>query len=83
MELTEAEQAILERYREKTHLAGGARLGYVLRRDAILYHRQRRPDLDWEGALQALVEKGILKASDKGDFYFLSQAGVEALGPGA
>ncbi len=71
-----AEDIILDRYYEKCRMAGGPRKGYVLRKEAILYDAG---DSDLEPGLDALVEAGLLKASESGNFYFLTEAGVERL----
>lgn len=77
MELSSAERVVMERFAEKTHMAGGARAGYMLRRDAVTYGRDPRLDID--GALRGLVERGLLAASDSGAFLYLTTAGAEAL----
>ncbi len=79
-----AQNIILDRYAEKCRLAGGPRVGYVLRKEAILYFAEDHPDLDLEAGLEALVENGMVKSSESGEFYFLTAAGVEKIGgPGA
>ncbi len=80
MELTPSERAVLDRYAEKCHLAGGPRVGYVLRERAIRYHEGEHPELDFDAALTGLVEKDLLKAGEGGEFYFLTAAGAELLG---
>lgn len=75
-----ARDIILDRYAEKCRLAGGPRVGYVLRKQAILYAAEDHPETDLESGLEDLVEDGLLKSSETGDFYFLTAAGVEKIG---
>ena len=77
--MTTADRVILERYRDKCHLAGGVRAGYVLRRRAILLAGEDHPDLDLEAGLDSLVEQELLKANDDGSFFFLTATGVEKI----
>ena len=81
MTTTPAEQIILQRFREKCRLAGGPRAGFVLRHGAVMYVQHRHPEIDLEEGVASLIERGLLKASESGDFLFLSEAGVEALSP--
>jgi hypothetical protein len=74
-----APEILLERYREKCHMAGGPRAGFVLRRRALLYVQSEHPDLDLEAGISTLEDQGLLKSSESGSFLFLTQAGVEAL----
>jgi hypothetical protein len=76
MEPTSIELAVLERYREKCASAGGPREGYVLRRRAIELGAPGASAQDVDSALGGLVERGLLAASEKKDFYFLTAAGV-------
>ncbi len=75
-----ARKIILDRYSEKCRLAGGPRVGYVLRKQAILYIAEDYPGVDLEAGLVALIEDGLIKPSESGDFYFLTAAGVEKIG---
>ena len=75
-----AEEILLERYRQKCRMAGGPRPGFVLRRRALLYIQPRHPGVDLAAGVTKLEEKGLIKASESGDFVFLTAAGVEALG---
>lgn len=75
-----AKDIILDLYAEKCRLAGGPRVGYVLRKQAILYVAGDHPDADLESGLDALVEDGLVKPNESGDFYFLTAAGVEKIG---
>ena len=75
-----AADIILDRYAEKCRLAGGPRVGYVLRKQAILYVADDHPGVDLEAGLQSLVEAGLVKANESGEFYFLTAAGVEKMG---
>ena len=78
-----AEDLILDRFRQKCQAAGGPRTGFVLRRAAILYVQDRHPEASLTDGIDSLVENGVLKASESGDFLFLSAAGVELLGGSA
>ena len=77
MDYSTDELAVLQRFSEKTHIAGGARAGYVLRKRALSV--AEAPGFDADSALAGLVEKGVLAASESGDFLFLTEQGVEAL----
>lgn len=77
-----AQKIILERYAEKCRIAGGLRVGFVLRRQAILYVAGDYPGVDLEAGLAALIEDGMIKSSDSGDFCFLTAAGAEKIGGG-
>ncbi len=77
------EDQILDRFRQKSASAGGPRAGYVLRRYAIARGVEEADPEAVEAALGALVERGLLAASEKRDFYFLTAAGVEAIGGGS
>lgn len=78
MQRSNAENVVMERFAEKTHMVGGARAGYMLRRAAVKVVDD--PELDIDGAVQALIERGLLAASENGEFLYLTEAGVEALG---
>jgi len=75
-----AQKIILARYAEKCRLAGGPRVGYVLRKQAILYDADDYPGVDLEAGLAALIEDGMIRPSESGDFCFLTAAGVEKIG---
>ena len=77
MDLSAAERAVLQRYHEKTRMAGGPRKGYVLRQGAIRHREDGENDLG--AALDGLVEKGVLSASEDRRFFFLTDSGVELL----
>ncbi len=79
MDLTLEERVILDRFEEKCRMAGGPRSGYMLRKRAILYIRDDHPDLDLERGLEALRQKEMLVASEKGDLIYLTEAGAEKL----
>ena len=79
MELSPAEQAVLERYHEKTRIAGGPRSGFVLRQDSIRYAEADRGAGDLAAGLRGLVEKGVLAASEDRRFFFLTESGAELL----
>ena len=78
--MSAATEIILDRFREKCRMAGGLRVGFVLRKDAILYLADEHPDVDFEAGLGQLVEDELLKVNESGDFYFLSATGAEKLG---
>ena len=79
MEYSQVEQAILQRFVEKSRLAGGPRPGYMLRRRAIRDVNRYAADLDLGAGLEGLVEKGILQPNDGGDLFYLTERGVETL----
>lgn len=79
MELTPVERVILDRYYEKSRMAGGPRTGYMLRKQAVTCLGGEHPDLDFEAGLAALAEKGLLLPSESGALYYLTEAGCEAL----
>jgi len=75
MDLTDAEQTVMQRFAHKTHIAGGAKAGYVLRRQTIL----SGAETEVEGGIAALVERGLLTVSDGGEFVYLTEDGAAAL----
>jgi len=77
MDLSAAEQIVMDRFREKTHIAGGPRAGYVLRREAVAYAQE--PGFDLDAALATLVEQGLLASSEGGEWIYLTESGTEAL----
>lgn len=79
MELSPSERAVWGRFYEKCRIAGGAAAGYVLRRGALraLEDGERAADVD--GALAALVDKGLLLKAEDGVRYLLTEAGAEQL----
>ena len=79
MELSPAERAVLQRYHEKTRIAGGPRNGFVLRQEAIRYDEARRGAGDLGVGLDSLLEKGVLSASEDRRFFFLTESGVALL----
>lgn len=79
MQRAAIERAILERYRDKCAMAGGLREGYVLRRRAIGLGVSGASAEDVDLALSGLVDRGLLAASEKRDFYFLTASGVREL----
>ena len=79
MELNASEQAVLDRFREKCRIAGGPKPGYNMRRDSICFFSAETPDLDLDGALALLAEKGLLKPNETGDRFILTAAGAELL----
>jgi hypothetical protein len=75
-----AQKIILDRYAEKCRMAGGPRVGYVLRKQAILFAAEEHPGVDLVAGLDDLIDGGMLKSSESGEFYFLTAAGVEKIG---
>lgn len=72
---SQVEQAILARFKERCHRAGGVEPGYGMRAKAI--GLAFPPGTDVEGTLKGMVEKGWLKANAAGTWYFLSADGAE------
>jgi len=79
MELSGVEEVILDRFHEKSRMAGGARNGYMLRKQTVCVLENDYPDLDFEAGLESLAGKGLLLASESGSLFYLSEAGVEAV----
>jgi DNA-binding IclR family transcriptional regulator len=76
MDLSQAEQAVLERYKERCHRAGGVQAGFGMRAKAIRYSAPESA-AEIDRALQGMVEKGWLKPNAAGTWYFLTAAGAE------
>lgn len=72
---SQAEQIVLDRFRQRCHIAGGVQVGYGMRGEAIRYGQPSGIDLD--SALLGMVEKGWLKVNAAGTWYFLTAEGVE------
>ena len=81
MDLSATERALMDRFAQKTQIAGGASKGYVLRRQALAY--ERGADFDLEGGLAKLVERGLLTTSESGDFVYLTEQGADSLVAGS
>ncbi len=79
MDLTTVEQVILDRFYEKSRMAGGPRTGYMLRKQAVVCVADDHPDLDFEAGLDSLTEKGLLLTAESGSLYYLSETGSEAV----
>lgn len=79
MDQSKAEQAVLARYKERGHRAGGVQAGFGMRAKAIRYLAPPAPEAaaDIDRALQGMVEKGWLKPNAAGTWYFLTEAGAE------
>jgi len=75
MDSSQTEQAILARFKERCHRAGGVQVGYGMRAQAIRLAQPRGADVD--SALSAMVEKGWLKMNAAGTWYFLTADGAE------
>lgn len=75
MGLSQVEQTVLARFKERCHRAGGVQIGYGMRAQAIRLAQPRGTDVD--SALNAMVEKGWLKANAAGTWYFLTADGAE------
>ena len=78
MDLSVAEQTVMDRFQEKTRIAGGPKAGYVLRRAAVGYGQE--PDFDLDTALAALVDREFLTSSEGGEWIYLTQEGADSLG---
>ena len=75
MNLSQTEQAVLARFKERCHRAGGVQVGYGMRAQAIRLGLPRGTDVD--SALSAMVEKGWLKPNAAGTWHFLTADGAE------
>lgn len=84
MELSKAEQVILNRFRERCHIAGSVQRGYGMRAQAIRYVQPEHPGVDLDAGLGEMVQKGWLKINEARTWYYLTEEGVEqvkAAGP--
>jgi hypothetical protein len=79
MELSRVESAVLARFTEKCRAAGGPQPGQQMRRATLRSIAEKGPGSDLDDALVRLVEKGLLKANEQADRYFLTAAGAELL----
>lgn len=79
MDLTTVEERILDRFHERSRMAGGPRAGYMLRGDAVTVLKDDHPELDFQSGLSSLVDKGLLLKSESGTLFYLSEAGSEAV----
>ena len=77
MNLSAAEQTVMDRFAQKTHIAGGPRAGYVLRKQAV--GSEQEPDFDLDGGIAALVDKGLLATSEGGEWVYLTPEGAAQL----
>lgn len=79
MDPSKAEQAVLVRYKERGHRAGGIQAGFGMRANAIRYPAPLASETaaDVDRALHGMVEKGWLKPNAAGTWYFLTEAGAE------
>ena len=75
MDLTQAEQAIFARFKERCHIAGSVQPGYGMRAKAIKLVAP--PGADFDAVLKGLVEKGLLKVNPAGTWYYLTAEGAE------
>ena len=73
------EELIMDRFYEKSRMAGGPRPGYMLRKQAVLCLQDDHPELDLDAGVAALVDQGLLLPNEGGDLLYLSEAGSEAL----
>jgi hypothetical protein len=78
MMFSEAETSVLNRFQEKCRIAGGAKPGYNLRRQAIEAGAVAGGEAV-AGGLASLVEKGLLASNEAGDRFILTETGVEAI----
>lgn len=79
MDLSQSEAAIMAHYYEKTRIAGGVKAGYLLRLESIRRLQNGDPQVDVDQGLSGLVEKDLLQPTEKGDRYYLTEAGAEYL----
>lgn len=75
MSLTNVEQVILARFKERGLRAGGVTPGYGMRFKAIQYHLPSEADV--RSVLNRMVESGLLKVNEAGTWYFLTESGAE------
>ncbi|HEX9943288.1 MAG TPA: hypothetical protein VGG03_14805 [Thermoanaerobaculia bacterium] len=75
MDVSQAEQAILARFKARCHIAGGVQTGYGMRAQAIKLVEP--PGADFDQALKGMVEKGWLKMNQAGTWYYLTAEGAE------
>lgn len=75
MNLTQAEQVILARFKERCHIAGSVQPGYGMRAKAIKL--QQPSGADFDVVLQGMVAKGWLKVNPAGTWYYLTAEGAE------
>jgi hypothetical protein len=79
MSYSETETEVLRRFFEKCRIAGGAKAGYNLRRQAIELGVSGQAAEGLDEGLASLVEKGLLASNEAGDRFILTESGVEAL----
>lgn len=79
MNLSASEKVIMDRFLEKSRIAGGARPGYMLRKASILYIQEEHPGVDFEDGLSSLLARDLLKANEGGNLYYLTASGAEVL----
>lgn len=75
MDLTQAEQTILARFKARCHIAGGVQTGYGMRARAIKLAQPAGADFD--PVLKGMLEKGWLKVNAAGTWYYLTADGAE------
>lgn len=75
MSLTNVEQVILARFKERGLRAGGVNPGYGMRFKAIQYHLPSEAEV--RSVLSGMVESGLLKVNEAGTWYFLTESGAE------
>ncbi len=81
MAYTKVEATILDRFRRRCLTAGGVSPGYGMRVQAIRYGAEEG-GLDFQQGLSSLVEKGLLRANDKGDWMYLTALGAQEVEAG-
>ena len=79
MSFSETESEILDRFREKCRIAGGAKPGYNLRRQAIEAGVAEPGAEAMSQGLASLVEQGLLASNEAGDRFILTETGAEAI----
>jgi len=69
----------MSRFHQKCRIAGGAKPGYNLRRQAIEAGLADSPGSVVDEGLTSLMEKGLLVSNEAGDRFSLTATGVEAI----
>jgi len=73
------EAQVVRVFKEKCRLAGGAKAGFNLRRESILYGTSDEQRLACDEAIGTMVESGLLVGNEPGDRFILTEDGVAAL----
>lgn len=73
------ERLILERFRERTHSAGGAKAGFVLRREAVRVRHPELAEADLSAGFDALLARGLVATNEDSPVVFLTEDGAAAV----